>query len=137
MLQWEHSAILSTFIRLQFVIKIFVLSIFEWLFYTGFTVLITFLCSDCQFVWTRHSICCSQSPSMDKDEDSVTAGYVREAISTKCWPKWFYLSLHLRLYEPCHHKQLQFSGVEMRLPFKASPKLQRLPRINQFWMLYE
>ena len=35
----EHSAILSTFIRLPFVIKIFVLSIFEWLFYTdGFTV---------------------------------------------------------------------------------------------------
>ena len=38
MLQWEHSAILSTFIKLLFVIKIFVLSIFEWPFYTGFTV---------------------------------------------------------------------------------------------------
>ena len=38
MLQWEHSAILSTFIKLPFVIKIFVLSIFEWPFYTGFTV---------------------------------------------------------------------------------------------------
>ena len=34
----ENSAILSTFIKLPFVIKIFVLSIFEWLFYTGFTV---------------------------------------------------------------------------------------------------
>ena len=32
------SAILSTFIKLPFVIKIFVLSIFEWPFYTGFTV---------------------------------------------------------------------------------------------------
>ena len=32
----EHSATLSTFIKLPFVIKIFVLSIFE--FYTGFTV---------------------------------------------------------------------------------------------------
>ena len=30
MLQGEHSAILSAFIKLQFVIKIFVLSIFEW-----------------------------------------------------------------------------------------------------------
>ena len=40
MLQWEHSALLSTFIKLPFVIKIFVLSIFEWLFYTGFTVLL-------------------------------------------------------------------------------------------------
>ena len=38
MLQWEHSAILLTFIWLPFVIKIFVLSIFEWPFYTGFTV---------------------------------------------------------------------------------------------------
>ena len=38
MLQGEHSAILSTFIKLPFVIKIFVLSIFEWSFYTGFTV---------------------------------------------------------------------------------------------------
>ena len=35
----EHSAILSTFINLPFVIKIFVLSIFEWPFYTGFTVI--------------------------------------------------------------------------------------------------
>ena len=36
--EWEHSAILSTFIKLPFVIKIFVFSIFEWPFYTGFTV---------------------------------------------------------------------------------------------------
>ena len=34
----KHSAILSTFIKLPFVIKISVLSIFEWPFYTGFTV---------------------------------------------------------------------------------------------------
>ena len=33
-----HSAILSTFIKLPFVIKIFVLSIFEWPLKTGFTV---------------------------------------------------------------------------------------------------
>ena len=32
MLQGEHSAILSTFIKLPFVIKIFDLSIYEWLF---------------------------------------------------------------------------------------------------------
>ena len=38
MLQGEHSAILSTFIGLAFVIKIFILSIFEWPFYTGVTV---------------------------------------------------------------------------------------------------
>ena len=40
MLQGEHSAILSTFIKLPFVIKLFVLTIFEWKFYTGFTVVI-------------------------------------------------------------------------------------------------
>ena len=38
MLQGEHSAILSTFIKLPFVIKIFVLSIFVWPLYSGFTV---------------------------------------------------------------------------------------------------
>ena len=38
MLQWEHSAILSTFIKLPFVIKIFVLSIFERPLKTGFIV---------------------------------------------------------------------------------------------------
>ena len=37
MLQGEHSAILLTFIKLPFAIKIFVLSIFEWLLKTGFT----------------------------------------------------------------------------------------------------
>ena len=34
----EHSAILLSFIKLSFVIMIIVLSIFEWPFYTGFTV---------------------------------------------------------------------------------------------------
>ena len=34
----EHSAIRLTFIKLLFVIKILVLSIFEWPFYTGFSV---------------------------------------------------------------------------------------------------
>ena len=39
MLQGELSAILLTFIKLPFVIKIFDLSIFEWPLYTGFTVI--------------------------------------------------------------------------------------------------
>ena len=38
MLRGEHSAILSNFIKLPFVIKTCVLSIFEWPFYTGFYV---------------------------------------------------------------------------------------------------
>ena len=36
----QHSAILLTFIKLPFVNKIFILSIFEWLFCTGCTVLL-------------------------------------------------------------------------------------------------
>ena len=38
MLQRKHSAILLSCIKLPIVIKIFVLFIFEWPFYTGFTV---------------------------------------------------------------------------------------------------
>ena len=34
----EHFAILLTFIKLTFIFKIFVLSIFEWWLKTGFTV---------------------------------------------------------------------------------------------------
>ena len=41
MLQREHSAILSAFIKLPVVIKTFVLSNFEWPLYTGFTVCVT------------------------------------------------------------------------------------------------
>ena len=44
MLQGEHSAILSTFIKLPFVIKIFVLSIFEWPFKTVFSVHVFIVC---------------------------------------------------------------------------------------------
>ena len=40
MLRGEHSAIRLIFIKLPFVIKTFVLSIFEWPFYRGFTVYI-------------------------------------------------------------------------------------------------
>ena len=40
MLQWEHPAILSTFVKLPSVINLFILSIFEWPLKTGFTVLV-------------------------------------------------------------------------------------------------
>ena len=43
MLQREHSAILSTFIKLPFVIKIFVLSLFEWPFLHRFNCIQLFL----------------------------------------------------------------------------------------------
>ena len=46
MLQRMHCAILSTFIKLPLVIKTLVLPIFEWPFYTGFTVWGTYLTYD-------------------------------------------------------------------------------------------
>ena len=56
MLQEEHSAILSTFIELPLVIKIFVLSIFEWLFDTGFTEQ-PFVASHCRYgIVMEHSL---------------------------------------------------------------------------------
>ena len=51
MLQGEHSAILSTFIKLSFVIKNLVLSIFEWPLETGFTVCIED--EDVSVLWPR------------------------------------------------------------------------------------
>ena len=48
MLQGENSAVLLTFIKLPFVIKIFVLSIFEWPFYTGVTVSVLTYIADAQ-----------------------------------------------------------------------------------------
>ena len=44
MLQGELCAILSTFIKLPFLIKVFVLSIFEWSLKTGFTVVLFYRC---------------------------------------------------------------------------------------------
>ena len=60
MLPLEHSAILLTFIKLLFVIKTFVLPIFEWTFYTGFTVslvckgfLLRYLPKSLPTIWRR------------------------------------------------------------------------------------
>ena len=46
----EHSAILLNFIKIPFVIKIFGLSIFEWPFYKGFTVLFVSVCVNGEYV---------------------------------------------------------------------------------------
>ena len=43
MLQGEHYAILSTCSKFPFIIKIFVLTFFEWLLKTCFTVLTTYM----------------------------------------------------------------------------------------------
>ena len=76
MLQGEHSAILSTFINLPFVFKIFVLFIFEWLFYTGFTVSMT---------WLVHNIL-HQLENCEDHPDFFTI------LLNQCPAEYFYLS---------------------------------------------
>ena len=46
MLQREHSAILSTFVKLKNFIKIFVSSIFQWPLKTGFTIYLMCVASE-------------------------------------------------------------------------------------------
>ena len=71
MLQGEHSAILSTFIKLPFVIKIFVLSIFEWPFYTGFTVFLS------------QNICCGYSNEHPQlmNKKLITISHIKMLLS--------------------------------------------------------
>ena len=57
----EHSAILSTFIKLPFVFRTFVLSIFEWPLKTGFSV-VNIFCFQCYKLWDLdvrgfHKVC--------------------------------------------------------------------------------
>ena len=61
----EHSAILLIFIKLPFVIKIIVLSIFEWPLYTGFTV--QSLLANCLLIMLNPDICCFEN-SVDPDQ---------------------------------------------------------------------
>ena len=79
MLQGEHSATLSTFIKLPVVIKIFVLSIFEWPFYTGFTftVLTTYM-ETCYLnlhktTFTKFVLALTNQISLDKSADDSHA----------------------------------------------------------------
>ena len=67
MLQREHSAILLTFIKLPFVIKTFVLSMFEWPFYIGFTVVLFIKFSITQnYVGIVMKSCFKVEPSVKK-----------------------------------------------------------------------
>ena len=84
MLQGEHSAILSTFIKLSFVIKIFVLSIFEWPLKTGFTVCVVILYMHAQLSSGHRSV----------NFDHIPTSYVQAAkaqatrLSIHCPHKW-------------------------------------------------
>ena len=51
MLQGEHSAILSTYIKLPFVMKVYVLSIFEWPFYTRLILIFSIWFDTLSLLW--------------------------------------------------------------------------------------
>ena len=71
MLSLKHSAILSTFIKLPFVIQIFVLSFFEWLLKTGFTVVVLVVHIDLYTVYEleeKNMILIAQKSSEDSDQ---------------------------------------------------------------------
>ena len=63
----EHSAILSTFIKLPFVFKTFVLSIFEWPLKTGFTV---FLQTVHKGRWKNHIVAIKMMKERTMSEDA-------------------------------------------------------------------
>ena len=88
--EWEHSAILLTFIKLPFVIKVFVMSIFEWPFYTGFTVFCYKIdISDFCFMHILHQIeykmhFCSGSVVECLIRDQGAAGSSLTGVSALC-----------------------------------------------------
>ena len=63
----EHIAIRLAFIELPFVIKIFVLSIFEWPFYTGFTQIYT------GFAYVLHKFYCLWASIYDFEARRICA----------------------------------------------------------------
>ena len=87
MLQWEHSAILLTFIKLPFVINIFILSIFKWHFiYTGFSVVF--------WIWNLAADILSRWHFQHKniDRQRVRITWVRASL----WVKWDFTGRDLR-----------------------------------------
>ena len=99
--QGEHSGILLTFIKLQFVIKIFILSIFEWKLKTGFTV-----CVFC-LVW----LFTSQSTAMVMSGWSIhlitlfsCASLINQLTSTSC--TYFRLQLTTSLLESVEGRRM-------------------------------
>ena len=89
MFQREHSAILMTFIKLPFVIKIFVLSIFEWLLKTDLTGY-----KSCFIILYRDGVIKLWAPadttdSKGKDEAPMTCVFTmkahQKAVTCGCW----------------------------------------------------
>ena len=85
-------AILLTFIKLLFVIKIFIMSIFKWLFYTGFTVYEFLISSPSS---ARISFLDTDSFCYEKQCGSWSAGFMRSQLirifslfTPQLWKSW-------------------------------------------------
>ena len=99
----EHSAILLIFIKLPFVIKIFVLSIFEWPFYTGFTVFIYAKNFDRKKIQLKHQVNLTQEY---QNHRSLTHLRHQEEEADKA-------NTHTYIYKQEYNKQnSQFSSSE-------------------------
>ena len=98
MLQGKHSAILSTFINLPFVIKMIVLSIFEWSFYTCFTVMLI-----CHPPYQK-----SMVPEHDSPQASCLILPVKKTVHIEIkWLIWIYLRMRVNGHT---RTQMQYSA---------------------------
>ena len=71
----EHSAILTTFIKLPLVLKTIVLSIFEWPFKTGFFCIAIFQPFLCMLKYNKIFICFVQGKFYSNSLTSVKIAY--------------------------------------------------------------
>ena len=113
MLQGEHSAIISTFIKLTFVIKTFVLTIFEWLFYTGFTVSCHFFLS-----WESYLLHSEVHKYMLNTVDGLkfwTIAACQKSLDKQCSPRsdCFWRSSLIRAFTVCYsYKHFMNSSLD-------------------------
>ena len=135
MLQGEHSAILLTCIKLPFVIKIFVLSIFEWLFYTGFTVvsLLSLEIWSCWFMMAKINLVSNLN---SKNIDTIVTLY------TFCMANVIVVvAIHAFNKALCYFKGYKVNCIEgcFFSPLPASYYLSAcplFPRVGTYWLSY-
>ena len=115
MLQW-HSAMLSTFIKVLFVIKRFILSIFELPFYTGFTVLAYYLLVGRKTVWIPISwlflLFKNRLYNVEKEETSALIKLIRYVVcrTVVCKMPWERETIKLTVF--CFlYKHLNYSAL--------------------------
>ena len=109
MLQGEHSAILSTFIKLPFVIKIFVLSFFEWLLktcFTVFSVLTTYM----------YFLFCGDFFTTKKDESTGPTALESEGPYFEIMGQWHGPTINLKAWKMLNLFLAIYIGESSRFP---------------------